>query len=117
MESTSRSLIIVDDYQRQAIGLSQEEAAQSAHASNHHQQRMNVRKQRSQVRGQPLPPEPDGRRRNSLAASNNPKDANNPGGRGTMLPPIFSGPQKKNSQKVRQLAPLHPNSKKLAQPQ
>ena len=39
MESTSRSLIIVDDYQRQAIGLSQEEAAQSAHASNQ-QQRM-----------------------------------------------------------------------------
>ena len=99
MESTSRSLIIVDDYQRQAIGLSQEEAAQSAHASNQQQQHRMVRKQRSQVRGPHPPQEPDGRRRNSFAA---PKDGSNLGGRGgTMLPPIFSGPQKKNSQKVR----------------
>ena len=35
MESTSRSLIIVDDYQRQAIGLSQEVAGHHGGGGSH----------------------------------------------------------------------------------
>ena len=49
MESTSRSLIIVDDYQRQAIGLSQEASGRTAHGGGG--SHVPLRKQRSQVRG------------------------------------------------------------------
>ena len=62
MESTSRSLIIVDDYQRQAIGLSQEAQGRTSHGGSH----VPLRKQRSQVRGALVDPRGPVRR-NSFA--------------------------------------------------